>query len=166
MEILRVGGEKSHLDRFRLMHTQSNDSVITFTLIAPPQSWQAHNKIARCGPRTWIYADPKKRLWTRYISGAMSVFRPPTPWSEALGLAITFYFRGDPKEFPTKRRTGDDDNLAKGIRDCLVKAAFMADDSLIVDGWYSKRYSDRAKLEIAIGPHKLWMAMFNLPKDD
>lgn len=75
------------------------------------------------------------------------------PMSGALSMHVVFYIK-KPKSsklrYPTGKRPGDLDNMAKALGDALNSIAYI-DDSQIIDLSCHKRYSDQARIIVTIG---------------
>ena len=81
----------------------------------------------------------------REIGRLLSPYRPPEPWSGAVGLSVTFCYPW-PKSWPAKRKVvgyrimrPDCENLVKQLNDVFQAEGFFKDDAQVAHEDIAKR---------------------------
>lgn len=115
---------------------------------------QARPRIARCGRRVHLYAEPKSAAWRRCAADFLRSKWDGPPLDEAVWVTLLAVLPR-PKRLgvgatPLHTARPDVDNLAKAALDAITAAGVLRDDCLVTTLEVSKLYALPVE-----GPHLL-----------
>ncbi len=93
----------------------------------------------------------KTRAFEQALQGLSRPHRPPEPWLGPLDVALNFFFER-PRRSKLRFPHYDVDNLAKAVLDSFNEL-FWEDDRQVVQLTASKRFAEKAYIEVIICHH-------------
>lgn len=118
--------------------TEPEARIWIFEVPGVPVPWQRPRKRKFGG----YYEVDAVTAWRQVVAAYALQVRPPEPTRAPLALSLTFRLPR-PMSLPLRerypRRKPDDDNLAKGIRDCLERILYVS-DAQVCRSVVEKRY--------------------------
>lgn len=126
-----------------------------FYLIGDPPRGTAQQKGERVIAGRYIQhydKDKIKSAKARYIY-ELKQFAPSVPWNCPVEVEIKFYFEKKSVKKDVRKLTRPDlDNSEKLLLDCMVKAGFFSDDSIIcrkiTEKWYTPSNMGRIYIRV------------------
>lgn len=120
----------------------------------PPTVTQQMHRVKVVSGRPVFYDGPEVKAARAKLLDSLLVQRPDTPFTDGVRLQVKWCFMVTGKHKNGEYRTTrpDTDNLQKLLKDCMTKAGYWIDDSLVCCEIVEKFWSDVPGIYIRIAP--------------